>query len=126
MPDVAYGFSGTVTGTNTGPDVWTGSDVVFSTGTSTIFSFVWPPGGNLNPPNWPGNKVAWSLKMHSYGNIAGAGNFLLGDGSGQQASSASIQQNWLKNAADQGNFNPEQQADGWAPAFPPNVRLCFP
>ncbi|HEV7927257.1 MAG TPA: hypothetical protein VGR14_18025 [Verrucomicrobiae bacterium] len=42
--------------------------------------------------------VCWSLKMHSRGIPAGAGNILLGDGSAQQVTSGSLNQNWLKNA----------------------------
>jgi len=59
-----------------------------------------------SPANGKGNDVVlatnspvcWSLKMHSYGNPSGAGNILLGDGSGQQMSSASWRLNWLPNA----------------------------
>jgi prepilin-type N-terminal cleavage/methylation domain-containing protein len=49
--------------------------------------------------------VAWSAKLHSAGNAAGAGNILLGDGSAQQCTSAAFRLNWLHNAADAGNFN---------------------
>ncbi len=42
--------------------------------------------------------VCWSLKMHSRGIPAGAGNILLGDGSAQQVTSGNLNQNWLKNA----------------------------
>jgi prepilin-type processing-associated H-X9-DG protein len=38
--------------------------------------------------------------LHSAGNISGAGNILLGDGSVQQVSSGDFRLNWLKNAAD--------------------------
>ena len=70
-----------------------------------------------------GQGVGWSGKLHSAGNTAGAGNILLGDGSGQQMSSAGFQQNWLKNAGDVGNFGPSQTANFASPNF---VRYCFP
>jgi hypothetical protein len=59
------------------------------------------------------------MKLHSAGNAAGSGNILLGDGSGQQMSSAAFRQNWLRNAADAGNFST-------ASTSPPYVRYCFP
>ena len=64
--------------------------------------------------------VSWSLKMHSAGKTAGAGNILLGDGSGQQMSSASFNQNWLRNAAATNNW-----PAGHIPATP-SIRLIFP
>ncbi len=81
-----------------------------------------------SPKNGKGNDVAvpisgpvsWSLKMHSAGSTAGAGNILLGDGSGQQTSSASFNQNWLRNAQGTNNW-----PDGRVPAVP-SIRLVFP
>jgi competence protein ComGC len=64
--------------------------------------------------------VSWSLKMHSAGNRAGSGNILLGDGSGQQMSSASFNKNWLHNAPPTTNW-----PVGHVPATP-SVRLVFP
>jgi len=58
----------------------------------------------FSPANGQGNDVVingpvcWSLKMHSAGNTAGAGNILLGDGSAQQITSASFNKFWLTNA----------------------------
>jgi hypothetical protein len=43
-------------------------------------------------------------KLHSAGNLAGAGNVLLGDGSAQQVTSGSLRLNWLKNGEDSGNW----------------------
>jgi type II secretory pathway pseudopilin PulG len=114
-PDAGYGFSGET------PGDATGSDVVLNTRDATI---VMVSGGNTAFPNTTGNKVGWSLKMHSSGDLAGAGNISLGDGSVQQASSASFELNWLRNAADQGNWSPSQQK--YAKAVPADVRLCFP
>jgi prepilin-type N-terminal cleavage/methylation domain-containing protein len=66
------------------------------------------------------NPVCWSLKMHSNGNPAGAGNISLGDGSAQQVSSASFSQNFLSHA----DPTPKWPA-GHAPASP-SIRLVFP
>ena len=49
--------------------------------------------------------VAWSAKLHWAGNLAGAGNIMLGDGSAQQCTSAGLRQTWLKNAEDSGFFD---------------------
>jgi len=86
------------------------------------------PDYGYSPTNGKGNDVAipisgsvsWSLKMHSAGNKAGAGNILLGDGSGQQVSSASFNQNWLRNAAPTTNW-----PAGHIPSSP-SIRLVFP
>jgi prepilin-type N-terminal cleavage/methylation domain-containing protein len=58
--------------------------------------------GGTSPVN---SAIGWSAKLHSGGNISGAGNILLGDGSAQQCSSANLRQSWLKNAQDNGNFD---------------------
>jgi competence protein ComGC len=62
------------------------------------------PEYGFSPTNGKGNDViingpvCWSLKMHSRGNPAGAGNIILGDGSAQQVTSRSLNRNWLTNA----------------------------
>jgi len=69
------------------------------------------PDYGYSPANGKGNDVVlstnslvcWSLKMHSPGNAAGSGNILLGDGSGQQMSSASLRMIWLRNAGTETN-----------------------
>ena len=114
-PDAGYGFSGATAGD------CAGSDVVMNTRAATIVAV---SGGNTASPNTTGNKVGWSLKLHSAGDAAGAGNILLGDGSVQQASSASLELNWLRNAADHGNWSPAQQQ--YKKAVPADVRFCFP
>ena len=58
--------------------------------------------------------------MHSAGNAAGAGNILLGDGSGQQCSGAAFNQFWLRNAQGTNNW-----PVGPVPAVP-SIRLVFP
>jgi hypothetical protein len=45
------------------------------------------------------------VKLHSAGNIAGAGNIMLGDGSAQQCTSAGLRQTWMVNAVDGGYFD---------------------
>jgi hypothetical protein len=83
------------------------------------------PDYGYSPTNGHGNDVlingpvCWSLKMHSRGNNAGAGNILLGDGSAQQATSSSPRENWLKNdLAAKTAFTKDTNS--------PPVRLIFP
>jgi len=102
-----YGFAGTSASTSAG------SDVVLNVNSYNVLVNTGAAGGS--------GAAAWSAKLHSAGNIAGAGNILLGDGSGQQVSSGSFQQNWLKNAADVGNFYSTQSSYTGN-----NVRFCFP
>ena len=86
------------------------------------------PNYGYSPKSGKGNNViipitgpvSWSLKMHSAGNSAGSGNILLGDGSGQQVSSANFNQNWLRNAEGTNNW-----PAGHVPAVP-SIRLVFP
>jgi len=54
--------------------------------------------------------VAWTATIHSAGNVAGAGNIMLGDGSAQQCTSAGLRLNWLHNGADNGYFDAGQTA----------------
>jgi hypothetical protein len=96
-PDANYGFSG---GVATNPGGADGADVVLCTN-GTCFADV----GNLGNSGLAGNYVGWSKKVHSGGNSAGSGNILLGDGSAQQCTSLSFRQNYLINAADNGNFD---------------------
>jgi type II secretory pathway pseudopilin PulG len=86
------------------------------------------PDYGFSPASGKGNDVAipisgpvsWSLKMHSAGNTAGAGNILLGDGSAQQVSSAVFRQKGQPFAAPTTNW-----PAGHAPATP-SIRLIFP
>jgi type II secretory pathway pseudopilin PulG len=64
--------------------------------------------------------VSWSLKIHSDGNTNGAGDILLGDGSGQMVSTATLNQTWLRNADPTTNW-----PAGHIPATP-SIRLVFP
>jgi hypothetical protein len=61
-----------------------------------------------------------SLKIHSGGHPPGSGNILLGDGSGQQVSSASFNADWLRKATPTTNW-----PAGHVPASP-SIRLVFP
>jgi hypothetical protein len=63
--------------------------------------------------------VCWSLKMHSRGNPAGAGNILLGDGSAQQVTSGNLYQNWVKNGL-------TNNAAASNATNSPGMRLIFP
>jgi hypothetical protein len=86
------------------------------------------PDYGFSPKSGKGNDViipisgpvCWSWKIHSAGNIAGAGNILIGDGSGQQVTSSSLNRSWLTTAADTTNW-----PAGRTPAVP-SVRLVFP
>jgi prepilin-type N-terminal cleavage/methylation domain-containing protein len=109
--DQNYGFSPAVSST-------TGNDVVLNTnGTSISLN----TGSSYQSPStgYPG----WSAKLHSAGNLAGAGNIMLGDGSAQQVTSGSFRLNWLKNAADNGNFNSSSSTYASSSG---NVRVLFP
>ena len=117
--DQNYGFSG-ATAIVTAPG---GADVVIQT-TGRIIQV---SGGNNTGVNSSGNAPAFSMKLHSAGNVAGSGNILLGDGSGQQMSSAALVVSWLKNAADQGGWSQNQTTYATpAAGTAPYVRLCFP
>jgi hypothetical protein len=84
-----------------------------------------------SPKNGNGNDIAiqinsnagpvcWSLKIHSQGNSAGAGNILLGDGSAQQVSSSSLRRNWQFNGGLTTNW-----PAGHVPSSP-SFRVLFP
>jgi len=104
--DTGYGFSGSGTG---------GDEVILSwRGLTVSKSYTTTVANGASP--W------WSAKLHSAGNSLGAGNVLLGDGSGQQSSSANFNTTWLPNAADVGNWA-STQASTYA-SF--GVRLVFP
>jgi competence protein ComGC len=98
---------------NLGPGPEPGSDYGYSPRTGK--------GNDVNIPiNAASNSVLWSLKIHSAGYAAGAGNILLGDGSSQQCSSASFRVNWLRNAD-----APVPWPAGHVPSVP-SIRLVFP
>jgi type II secretory pathway pseudopilin PulG len=91
-PDRDYGFS---------PESGKGNDVAISTNSVT-------------------GPVSWSLKIHSRGKVAGAGNILLGDGSVQQVSSDAFRVNWQPFIGETTNW-----PAGHVPAFP-SARVVFP
>jgi prepilin-type N-terminal cleavage/methylation domain-containing protein len=107
-PDANYGFS-------PGIGVSTGADVIISTNGSQFTALGTTAAAQTG-------LVGWSAKVHTAGNVAGAGNILLGDGSAQQVTSAGFRQNWLKNAAPDGSvFGPSQPA-----ANGNYIRVLFP
>jgi prepilin-type N-terminal cleavage/methylation domain-containing protein len=108
--DQNYGFSPAVSST-------TGNDVILNTNGSTV---VQNGGAAYQSPST--GQPGWSAKLHSAGNLAGAGNVMLGDGSAQQVTSGSFRLNWLKNAADNGDFN---STSSYTSAMG-DVRLLFP
>jgi prepilin-type N-terminal cleavage/methylation domain-containing protein len=103
--DANYGFSPAINSTG-------GADVVMTTNGS-VSMYSGQGNGQI------GSYCQWSVKLHSAGNTAGAGNVLLGDGSVQQVTSSAFRLNWLKNAVDNGNFGPT------TPTVT-SVRLVFP
>jgi hypothetical protein len=111
--DQNYGFSGPV-GSPGVPGNAQGADVTLNTNGIAVAAVP----ANSSPGI--GGTAGWSVKLHSAGNSAGAGNVMLGDGSSQQVTSGSFRLNWLKNAADSGNF-----ASGGGNANG-DVRLLFP
>lgn len=114
--DPYYGISGTTAN----PDYPCGADAIVNTNGQWSWSFVSGGGGRV------GNRsqaVAWSAKIHSHGNIAGAGNIMLGDGSAQQCASVFLRKNWLRNATDSGNFATNDKIHTAANG---SIRLLFP
>jgi hypothetical protein len=95
--DANYGVSGT-SAIEVAP---TGADTTVVTNGAWQVASIQGGGGSAGV----GQAVAWSAKLHSAGNIAGAGNIMLGDGSAQQCTSAGLRQNWMHNAIDAGYFN---------------------
>jgi len=112
--DPNYGVSGSVYTYNKG------ADVVMSLGVGGTTPSIVYNGGGQGSPSTTG-AAGWSMKLHSANNSAGAGNILLGDGSGQQCSSLAYENTWLKNASDQGNF---YSGSGYTTTN--NVRILFP
>ena len=109
--DPNYGISGTSANPALGSS---GADAVLSTNGS------WATASAKTGYTVSG-LVAWTAKLHSAGNTAGAGNIMLGDGSAQQVTSANFRQNWLHNAADSGNFDGTTYTSGLG-----DIRLLFP
>jgi prepilin-type N-terminal cleavage/methylation domain-containing protein len=98
--DANYGICGTAYTYASG--TLQGSDAVVNTNGSWFQSLAEGNGGSVGGST---QAVAWTAKLHSAGNIAGAGNLLLGDGSSQQCTSAGLRQTWLHNAEDGGYFD---------------------
>lgn len=91
-PDAEYGFS---------PTNNQGNDVAIQT-------------------NSVADPISWSLKIHSAGNPTGTGDILLGDGSGQQVTSATFRRVYQPAGSVTTNWPP-----GRAPSAP-SFRVIFP
>ena len=125
-----------VTANDTYPQSLLGGDRNLGPGTTP------DPEYGFSPTNGKGNDVVingpvcWSLKMHSRGNDAGAGNILLGDGSSQQVTSGSLYVNWVKNAfatkvvyiksTNSPNVSSAVEVANNPATNPPDLRLIFP
>jgi prepilin-type processing-associated H-X9-DG protein len=81
------------------------------------------------------SPVCWSLKIHSKGNLAGAGNLLFADGSVQQTSSGSLRANCIPKAgivtpvvssAENTNGATQTPVSQSTNAPAPTIRLLFP
>jgi hypothetical protein len=114
--DPYYGISGKTAN----PEYPCGADAIVNTSGQWSAAFVSGGGGNVGCGL---QAVAWSAKIHSAGNIAGAGNLLLGDGSAQQCTSAGLRRTWLTNATDLGNFATYDKIHTVANG---SIRLLFP
>jgi hypothetical protein len=90
-----------VNANDTFPQSLLGGDRNLGPGTTPDAEYGFSPADGKGNDVVINGPVCWSLKMHSRGDRAGAGNILLGDGSAQQASSSSLRDNWLKNASDE-------------------------
>jgi len=106
--DQNYGFSSAATSS-------TGYEVILVTNGVNAGT-----GPNSVPAS---GAVGWSAKLHSAGNLAGAGNVLLGDGSAQQVTSGSLRLNWLKNGEDSGNWATSDTTHTTANG---DIRFLFP
>jgi prepilin-type N-terminal cleavage/methylation domain-containing protein len=117
--DQNYGISGSGTQESSGKS---GADAVVNTNGAWHFCSILAPGGVAGTGLT--ESIAWSALMHSAGNIAGAGNLLLGDGSSQQCTSASLRKTWLANAADGGYF--DMLGNPTAKSASGDIHLIFP
>lgn len=119
--DRNLGASGT-TGTSQDPNYGFSSPATSSTGYEVIIvtNGLVTSGGTESSPST--GLVGWSAKLHSAGNLAGAGNVLLGDGSAQQVTSGNLRLNWLKNGEDLGNFATSESFSTAAG----DIRILFP
>ncbi|MGA2174583.1 MAG: type II secretion system protein [Verrucomicrobiota bacterium] len=107
--DQNYGFSPPQISSTQGADV-----AIYTNGSlDTAVQAYSVPGTGL---------VGWSAKLHSAGNLAGAGDILLGDGSSQQVTSGGLRLNWIKNAVDAGQWGGGISTQ---PAYAA-IRLLFP
>jgi hypothetical protein len=109
-----------VNAADTSPQSILGGDRNLGPGTTPDTQYGFSPSDGRGNDVVINGAVCWSLKMHSHGNAAGAGNILLGDGSAQQATTAGFRQTWQPNAS--GNTN-------WAAGRVPSsssFRLIFP
>jgi prepilin-type N-terminal cleavage/methylation domain-containing protein len=99
LQDANYGISDINITRTSGQE---GADAVINTNGTWAFVMTSGLGGGTASV---GQALAWSAKLHSSGNIAGAGNLLLGDCSTQQTTSGTLRRTWLANAEDAGYFD---------------------
>jgi competence protein ComGC len=108
-----------VNANDTYPQALLGGDRNLGPGTTPDPEYGFSPADGRGNDVIINGPVCWSLKMHSRGNPAGAGNIMLGDGSSQQVTSGNLNEYWLKNAL--------TNTAGFTNATnPPGMRLIFP
>jgi hypothetical protein len=83
---------------DTVPQSILGGDRNIGPGTTPDPQYGFSPANGAGSNVFINGPVCWSVKMHSRGNPAGLGNILLGDGSAQQITSASLYSSWVKTA----------------------------
>jgi hypothetical protein len=114
-----------VTSDDTQPQSLLAGDRNLGAGTNPVSTY------GFSPESGKGNDIAiptasqaapirWTMKMHSGGNLFGAGNILLGDGSAQEVSSGSLNLNWRI------NFNPTTNWPAGHLPLTPSARVLFP
>ena len=94
--NISY-FVGLTSNDTANPQALLGGDRNLGPGTTPDPEYGYSPADGKGNEVFVNGPVCWSRKMHSRGNDAGAGNIMLGDGSAQQVTSASLRLNWLTN-----------------------------
>jgi hypothetical protein len=96
-----------------------GADAIVNTNGEWVYATA----SSGNSIIYRGQAVAWSARMHSAANPAGAGNIMLGDGSAQMCTSARLRQYCLSHAVDFGNFASSDKIHSSAAG---DIRWIFP
>jgi hypothetical protein len=121
-----------VNANDTYPQAILGGDRNLGPGTTPDPEYGYSPADGSGNDVTINGPVCWSLKMHSRGNPAGAGNIMLGDGSAQQTTSGNLRDNWVKGAMEKNVIylistnSPGMHYRAKVTNNPPALRLIFP